>query len=54
MDYKFTEDWFSENNPEKVVNQFEGLLSEFKGKLGLGIERDTSFKSTPLEECRSL
>ena len=29
-------------------------LSEFKGKLGLGIERDTSFKSTPLEECRSL
>ena len=32
MDYKFTEDWFSENNPEKVVNQFEGLLSEFKGK----------------------
>ena len=22
MDYKFTEDWFSENNPEKVVRQF--------------------------------
>lgn len=32
MDYKFTEDWFSENNPEKVVRQFDGFLSEFKDK----------------------
>ena len=32
MDYEFTEDWFSESNPEKVVRQFDELLSEFKGK----------------------
>ena len=32
MDYKFTEDWFSENNPEKVVRQFDEFLSEFKDK----------------------
>jgi predicted O-methyltransferase YrrM len=32
MDYEFTEDWFSENNPEKIVNQFEDLLLEFKHK----------------------
>jgi len=32
MDYEFTEDWFSENNPEKVVNQFKELLLEFKDK----------------------
>ena len=32
MDYEFTQDWFSEKNPEKVVLQFEELLSEFKGK----------------------
>ena len=32
MDYEFTEDWFSENNPEKVVRQFDEFLSEFKDK----------------------
>ena len=32
MDYEFTEDWFSENNPEKVVRQFDEILSEFKGR----------------------
>jgi len=32
MDYEFTQDWFSEKNPEKVVLQFEEFLSEFKGK----------------------
>ena len=32
MDYEFTQDWFSEKNPEKVVIQFEEFLSEFKGK----------------------
>jgi len=32
MDYEFTEDWFSENNPEKVVYQFDEFLSEFKDK----------------------
>jgi predicted O-methyltransferase YrrM len=32
MDYEFTEDWFSENNPEKVVRQFEDLLSRYKDK----------------------
>tara|TARA_Y100001937_G_scaffold124807_1_gene190277 strand:- start:136 stop:435 length:300 start_codon:yes stop_codon:yes gene_type:complete len=28
-------------------------LSEFKGQLGLGIERDTSFKPKPLDLCRN-
>ncbi len=32
MEYEFTEDWFSENNPEKVVRQFDEFLSEFKDK----------------------
>jgi len=32
MDYEFTEDWISENNPEKVVHQFDEFLSEFKDK----------------------
>ena len=32
MDYEFTEDWFSEDNPEKVVCQFDEFLSEFKNK----------------------
>ena len=32
MHYEFTEDWFSENNPEKVVRQFDEFLSEFKDK----------------------
>ena len=32
MDYEFTEDWFSENNPEKVVRQFDEFLSKFKDK----------------------
>ena len=32
MDYEFTEDWFSEDNPEKVVRQFDEFLSEFKNK----------------------
>jgi predicted O-methyltransferase YrrM len=38
MDYEFTEDWFSENNPEKVVHQFEEFLSEFKGKSCMFLE----------------
>ena len=32
IEYEFTEDWFSENNPEKVVRQFDEFLSEFKDK----------------------
>ena len=32
MHYEFTEDWFSENNPEKVVRQFDEFLSKFKDK----------------------
>jgi len=32
MDYEFTQDWFSEKNPERVVLQFEEFLSEFKSK----------------------
>ncbi len=31
-EYEFTEDWFSESNPERVVRQFDEFLSEFKGK----------------------
>ena len=38
MDYKFTEDWFSENNPEKVVRQFDEFLSEFKDKTSTFLE----------------
>ena len=38
MDYEFTQDWFSEKNPEKVVLQFEEFLSEFKGKLCMFLE----------------
>lgn len=32
IEYEFTEDWFSESNPESVVRQFDEFLSEFKGK----------------------
>ena len=32
IEYEFTEDWFSESNPERVVRQFDEFLSEFKGK----------------------
>ena len=38
MDYEFTEDWFSENNPEKVVRQFDEFLSEFKDKTSTFLE----------------
>ena len=38
MDYEFTQDWFSEKNPEKVVLQFEEFLSEFKGKPSMFLE----------------
>ena len=38
MDYQFTQDWFSENNPEKVVRQFEDLLSEYKDKSCMFLE----------------
>jgi predicted O-methyltransferase YrrM len=32
MDYQFTQDWFSENNPERIVRRFKRFLSKYKDK----------------------